>query len=103
MYIPKQLQESVCSLRESSRGWPIVNGPILELNMGPFTIGQPRGFGTAKSRFLKLFRYKMRLTISQQKTDYSFMLRRNSMLLLLFLRRAIKSFIASRGERSANA
>ncbi len=26
--------------------------------MGPFTIGQPRGFGAAKSRFLKLFRYQ---------------------------------------------
>ncbi len=28
-YIPKQLQKLVCSLRESSRGWPIVNGSIL--------------------------------------------------------------------------
>jgi hypothetical protein len=55
-HIPKQLQELVYDLRESSRGLTIANGSILTIWTHLRSI-KPRGFDAVKSQFLKLFGY----------------------------------------------
>jgi hypothetical protein len=55
-FIPKQLQELVYDLCESSRGLTIANGSILTIWTRLRSI-KPRGFDAAKSQFLKLFGY----------------------------------------------